>query len=762
MPTLIELERDVASLRQQLAQVLRDQMPQASRDPEPVSVGTAIRFGVVRSIGEGTENTVSVQFLKRKSTAPYWEFDGSAVSVSCYGDLTAADYEWLLCTISGEYAANVGFGPIPLSLIDGDWVAWPLTAPEAYVPPDSLERTDAYPVGDGSGSGRSGTIPPEPPGSGTTTCPTDVSELTYTAADTDDWSGDVQPGRPNEALDQLADRVDTIETEGGGGDLNDLDDVVISDPANDDLLAYDSGNWVNKTIAALGLFLADGSIPLSDYLQFSAPRGFKDQNENILIKFSPVGSAINYLHITNACTGYAPTIYAQGSDSNIDVYFAPKGTGVFLVGGTAPGIKADDLVTANLDLNLQSKGTGEVKANGSAVIRVADSVDLLDDVDTSSDEPELNQVLKWDGSNWVPGTAGDTTEFTFSIDSFSDGISATTQLIGAGTWKAIGAITFTATYSNPPDGMTAWVAMSGSSVAWGDDLDVDPVTGPEDTVEAVSYPSSATGTIVFTLHQDADESTDTESVSFANTMRYGNSALTQGNQTEASLEALTEVGSATSPNENRSQTISNIATTANYLVFAWAHRLSGNVDQVRMNSGDGYVTAAFGAAATTVQALSQESIANVDNSAGFSETFDCITSLITGLADGSNDFQLLTQASTAQNYIRGGGNTEGTPGNYTEADIETGLTDDWVEATNDHTQTWPTVTLLASEHYVIAIPTRLGTPTFYDNDTGFEASFQDPADPPLSITNEAGFQETYNIFVSTNPLGPGDFNLRTE
>lgn len=148
----------------------------------------------------------------------------------------------------------------------------------------------------------------------------------------------------------------------------------------------------------------------------------------------------------------------------------------------------------------------------------------------------------------------------------------------------------------------------------------------------------------------------------------------------------------------------------------------------------------------------------VDNSAGYGEAFAAITSRLADLSNGTTDFKLLT-SSTAQNYIRQGGNTEGTPGNYTESDIETGLTDPNIAATNDQTQTWPTVTLLASEHYVFAMPSRLTTPTFFDNDTGFEASFQSPV--TLAITNSAGYTEDYKIFVSTNPLGPGDFNLRT-
>ena len=367
----------------------------------------------------------------------------------------------------------------------------------------------------------------------------------------------------------------------------------------------------------------------------------------------------------------------------------------------------------------------------------------------------MNEVLKWDGSNWVPGLAGDTTEFTFSIDSFSDGISDTSQLIGAGEWQAIGAISFTASYSNAPGGMTAEVALSGSDTAWAGNLSMTPVTGPETNTEAVDYPTTTGGTIVFTLSQSADATEDTESITFDNTVRYGNSTLTQGNQTEASLEALTEVAG---PNESRSQIILNLPTTANFLVFAYADRLS-DVAQVRRDSGNGYVTTSFNATRTTVAPTVQTAVTNVANSAGYSETFACITSTDTGLADGVNDLQITT-STTAINYLRGGGNTESTPGNYTESDIETGLTDDWVDATNDHTQLWPTVTLAASEHYVIAIPSRLGTPTFKDEDTGFEASFQSPA--TLSMTNDAGFQEDYNIFVTTNPLGPGDFNLRTE
>lgn len=41
----------------------------------------------------------------------------------------------------------------------------------------------------------------------------------------------------------------------------------------------------------------------------------------------PAASAVNYAQVTGAATGGAPTISAQGSDSNIDLSLTPKGTG---------------------------------------------------------------------------------------------------------------------------------------------------------------------------------------------------------------------------------------------------------------------------------------------------------------------------------------------------------------------------------------------------------------------------------------------------
>ncbi|KKK87419.1 hypothetical protein LCGC14_2753430 [marine sediment metagenome] len=171
------------------------------------------------------------------------------------------------------------------------------------------------------------------------------------------------------------------------------------------------------------------------------------------------------------------------------------------------------------------------------------------------------------------------------------------------------------------------------------------------------------------------------------------------------------------------------------------------------------ITASFNATRTTVAPLVQTLVTNVANSAGYSETFACITSTDTGLANGTNDFQLLT-SSTAQNYIHYGGDTKAS--GYTEADVES-LTDPGISATNDQTQVWDIVTLAVSEYYIFAIPSRLSTPTFWDYSTGFGADFESPE--TVAITNDAGFTENYKVFRSTNALGGpsgGDFTLETK
>ena len=56
-----------------------------------------------------------------------------------------------------------------------------------------------------------------------------------------------------------------------------------------------------------------------------------DTNGNAVLKTAPTASAVNEVTITNNITGYAPHVSATGSDTNISLHLAPKGTGSYVV-----------------------------------------------------------------------------------------------------------------------------------------------------------------------------------------------------------------------------------------------------------------------------------------------------------------------------------------------------------------------------------------------------------------------------------------------
>ena len=122
-----------------------------------------------------------------------------------------------------------------------------------------------------------------------------------------------------------------------------------------------------------------------------------DSNGNEVIKTPATSSAVNEITVTNAATGTGPTISATGGDTNIPLYLKGKGSSNIQVSdgndnellkfvttssavneltvtnaatGNAPSVSATGGDT-NINLNLVSKGTGVVQANGNTIPTVA-------------------------------------------------------------------------------------------------------------------------------------------------------------------------------------------------------------------------------------------------------------------------------------------------------------------------------------------------------------------------------------------------------
>jgi hypothetical protein len=58
-----------------------------------------------------------------------------------------------------------------------------------------------------------------------------------------------------------------------------------------------------------------------------APTGIGDASGNYILRFFSVASAVNYIGMQNSITGTAPQIASEGSDTNVDLLVAAKGTG---------------------------------------------------------------------------------------------------------------------------------------------------------------------------------------------------------------------------------------------------------------------------------------------------------------------------------------------------------------------------------------------------------------------------------------------------
>jgi hypothetical protein len=96
-----------------------------------------------------------------------------------------------------------------------------------------------------------------------------------------------------------------------------------------------------------------------------------DTNGNAAVRFPSVASAVNWPYFSNAAANNAPSIGVDGSDTNINIAFTSKGTGIlqlFRPGGHSTIQAAGSFNSGNINLDLRSQGTGVVQANGNPVV----------------------------------------------------------------------------------------------------------------------------------------------------------------------------------------------------------------------------------------------------------------------------------------------------------------------------------------------------------------------------------------------------------
>ncbi len=372
-----------------------------------------------------------------------------------------------------------------------------------------------------------------------------------------------------------------------------------------------------------------------------------------------------------------------------------------------------------------------------------------------------DQVLKFNGTNFVPAAYNATFEFSISDFDMDDN---GTELIGSGSWKNAGALTFTAAYNNgPPDGyngsaegapqIRGYVNNSISSSYDMYPLSSSFTSGTNPMV--ITYPLTSGHTIKFRLYASAGSDTDNDytdqTMTFRNQFVYGDLSKNNGFN-QADIRTLAAANTVTTNDTTRTLSVS--VGGSNYLCFA--HRTGDtNVAQVQCGSGTNILTVAMNKDdATTITPL-KETVSYL-NTLGFTENFYVYASKIANVDAHSTTFTTLT-STQKKNYFYWG--YDGQADSYDESFIET--SGDWdshnanssYDDGNIINQTL-SVGSFTSKYVIIAFPDRYGDNEsefqFKDNSTSLPFDVTKQSD--VTITNAVGFQETYHVWRSTNLL----------
>jgi hypothetical protein len=373
-----------------------------------------------------------------------------------------------------------------------------------------------------------------------------------------------------------------------------------------------------------------------------------------------------------------------------------------------------------------------------------------------------DQVLKFNGTNFVPAAFDDT--FVFTIADFDMNDSTSTQLIGSGSWKAIGALTFTATYNNgPPDGFEGSSAGApkiqgyvNSSIS--SSYDMFPLSSSFSTGTnpmVITYPLTTGHDIRFRLFASAGSDTDNEytdqRIYFRNQFVYGDLSKNNGFN-QADIRTLAAANTVTTNDTTRTLSVS--VGGSNYLCFA--HRTGDtNVAQVRAGTGTNILTVAMDRTDVTALTPLKETVSYL-NTAGFTENFYVYASAIANVDAHSTTFTTVTSTQKKNYFIWG---YDSQADSYDESFLET--SGDWDSynknsSYDDGTVTGQTLSVgsFTSKYVIIAFPDRYG-----DNETNFQFKdnstslpFDVTAQDDVTVTNAVGFQETYHVWRSTNLL----------
>jgi hypothetical protein len=182
---------------------------------------------------------------------------------------------------------------------------------------------------------------------------------------------------------------------------------------------------------------------------------------------------------------------------------------------------------------------------------------------TNDDVLRYNKELEL----WLPSREGES--FAFSINSFVDNLSQPIYELGVGTFRSVGALTFSASYNNgPPNSASIQIVDSAIIDPWTAPLALNSPYTSGVSAEILPYPSGP-GTVTFRLTAIKNDIpyTRDHSVTFLNRIYYGVLTKTSG-FTETDIESLS---SALDADYITDFTLT--PETGEYMIFAYPTRM---------------------------------------------------------------------------------------------------------------------------------------------------------------------------------------------
>ena len=395
---------------------------------------------------------------------------------------------------------------------------------------------------------------------------------------------------------------------------------------------------------------------------------------------------------------------------------------------------------------LNPKLTGSFTVSGSLSVNQRE-LDLL--------TVSRDQVLKFNGSKFVAADEG--TTFVFTIADFDTNDGTSPQLIGTGSWKAVNALTFTATYNNgPPDGHSGAAegapkitSIIDGSTSGSDMFPLSSSFSSGTNNRAIMFPPNTGDDIRFKLFASAGSDTDNEfsdqRIYFRNQFVFGELSKNNGFN-QADIRTLASSNTVTTSDTTRNLSVSIGAS--NYLAFA--HRTGDtNVTQVYCGNNPNRLTVAMDRTDPTTKTPLRETVSYL-NTAGKTENFFVYASKEQNIDAHSTTFVTST-ASQIRNYIYWG---TGSSWTNNEASVEALTNKNTSYDDGSITGNTLSVGSFTSQFVIVAIPARYGdNDTDYqlkDNSTNLPFSFNQQSD--VTVTNAVGFQEDYSVYRSTNQL----------